>query len=453
MPSTSPFFLRESLLFAALLAAACSTGSPPETAEPPFENLVLITADTWRGDHFLSERGGLELTPNLARFAERATVFTDASSVGNETMPGLAGILTGLLPHRSAVVTNQHVLPPAVPTLATRLREAGFASAAFVGNFIIGAGVGFERGFDHYELVPRKRPLRKPRANQMTAYAARWLDARPPQKRFFLWLHYMDPHGPYQPPEEHVVQFDVDSFEAEDDIPLQPRGTQSGKGGIPFYQQAPREPSRDGRDYLMRYAAEVRFLDQEMGRFLEILESRGLLENTVVVITSDHGEALAGEHGYYFCHSAGLTQDQIHVPLVLYYPGVRQGAVVERPVSTLGVAPTVLALLGLPAPEGELDGIDLHSEQEIEVVSQGRHQFAIRLGDWKLRAKGRELELAHLERDPLESEDLTDLDPQKAQSLRRRFLQLRKRKPLTETVTRRSLSAEERQALKALGYL
>ncbi len=187
------------VLFASLLLAACGVPAPaPETTEP--RHLVLITVDTWRADHFLKERAGVFLTPSLAQLAARALHFPNASSPATETSAGVAAILTGLLPERSGVVVNAHTLPQLLPTLTTVLGDAGYRSGAFVANPVLAPGVGFERGFEHYDHVRRPAHRAKARADTVNRRALAWLDSLAPQDRIFLWLHYMEPHGPYHPP-------------------------------------------------------------------------------------------------------------------------------------------------------------------------------------------------------------------------------------------------------------
>jgi arylsulfatase A-like enzyme len=290
-----------SLLLGPLLAlwVGCGGGAEeavPEPAPEPARDLVLVTIDTWRGDHFDGERAGQPLTPELSAFADGGVRFTAAHSVVSETSPGTVGFLTGLIPRRSGVMINVHVLPAGVPTMATIVKDAGFATAAVVANPVLRPGLGFDQGFDSYELVPRG-DLPKARASAVTDAALAAFDALPAGEdgRRFLWVHYLDPHGPYVPPEETRELFPVDAFEAPRDVPF--LDDQSGLGGIPLYQRAGLgTPPHDGRDYMARYAAEVRDMDGQVARLLDGLAERGVLDRAVVAITSDHGEALAGDH-------------------------------------------------------------------------------------------------------------------------------------------------------------
>ena len=441
-------------LASAVLAALALSGCGRSRAEPA-RHLVLITVDTWRGDHAFAERAGVALTPELERFAAGGTRFTAAASVANATSPGVAGILTGLLPLRSGVLTNPHLLSDRVPTLAAMARAAGLTTAGVVGNQVLRPGMGFEQGFDHYELVSPDLGRPKARADAVTDAALAAADALPRDGRLLLWVHYMDPHGPYTPPAELLELFPAEAFEADERIRLV--RDPSGLGGIPPYQQRARSPpSRDGRDYLARYAAEVRFMDREMGRLLAGLEERGLLAAAAVAVTSDHGEALAGDHGYYFSHANGATEDQLQVPLVLVCPGCPAGSVVERPVSTADLLPTLVALLGLEVPSGHtLDGVSLLADEPRPVYARAPEEVSLRSGDWKgiwnLRGGGGRL--FDLAADPGELRDLAAEDPERLAVLAGRLRELHQRPVLAKPRMRPPPDPRRARELKALGYL
>lgn len=420
------------VLASAILAVAC--GGKAGGAR----NLILITVDTYRADHFLEERAGQALTPRLAAFAARAERFLNAQSVSNCTTPGVAGILTGLLPRRSGVVGNKHVLPSTLPDLATRLRAAGFRTAAVVSNPVLRPGTGFENGFGEYRFLRSEEETRpgKPRAARVNEAALDWLDALPGDERFFLWAHYMEPHGPYAPEPELRALFPREAFEAPHDVPL--LDDDSGLGGIPRYQQrgVPPDVAQDARDYLARYAGEVRALDADLGDFLAELEERGLLAASVVVLTSDHGEALAGDAGYFFSHDNGLTQDQIHVPLLLAFPGCTAGAVHAEPVSTVDIVPTVLRLLAVEMP-GEVDGVDLARVDRPAVVSQIASATAVRSGSWKLiRSAGGGAELFDLGRAEPGLSSGEDVPPGVRRSLEEMLRNVERRSRLEPSVER-----------------
>jgi len=382
-------------------------------------------------------------------------IFKNACSVSNATSPGIAGIMTGLLPHRSGVIINAHTVAESLPTLATILKDKDFVTAAFVANPVLKPKFGFGNGFDHYRMVNRVPPRYKAPANQVNKRVIQWLETRTSNNRLFLWVHYMEPHGPYHPPEKFLSLFDKDAFSAPDKISLQSKGYNNGKSGIPYYQQQGfSPPSRDGKDYLARYAAEVRFIDSRIGHLLDELRKQNILNNSVVVITSDHGEALAGDHGYYFSHENGLTQDQVHVPLILFYPSCDGGTVIDRPVSTVGIAPTVLDLLGVERSEN-FDGVGLLDENEDYVVSQRTREITVRQGVWKMSWDKTEksIKLYNLSDDPQETTNLKEMYPDVVQNLERQIQYLESRPALAEPSRRKKLSWKTKEALKALGYL
>jgi arylsulfatase len=420
-------------------------------------HLVLLTVDTYRSDHFLSARAGVPLTPELAELAARSIVFRQASSVSNATSPGVAGILTGLTPHRSGVLKNVHMLPATVPTLAAALRDHGFRTAAYVGNPVLAPGYGFERGFDTYELIAGDDPRPKGAADALTTAALGWLERAferdAGRERIFLWVHFMDPHGPYRPPAEFLSYFPVERFPPTEPLPLLPPGDNSGRGGVPYYQQLARTPaSRSGPEYLASYAGEVRFLDSEIGRLLRGLDRLGITERAVVALTSDHGEALLNDHGYFFSHANGLTQDQVHVPLLLRCPGCAPG-VLDRPVSTVDIVPTVLDRLGVAAVGG-LDGRSLLQDDVRPIILGSAKATAVREGAWKLIVhEGEEGRLYNLHADPGETRDLALDRPEEARRLAGLLADFGKRPRLAESRGRARGARAHEKKLRALGYV
>jgi arylsulfatase A-like enzyme len=447
----------------AILAVALGCGS--EFDEPLVEleaarHLILITVDTYRNDHFLSSRGGVDLTPALRRLAETSLVFRRAISASNVTSPGVAAILTGLMPKRAGVFRNADALREEVPTLTATLKENGFATAAFVGNQMLSPGSGFDRNFDTYRLIGSPESLRpKGAADHITDAALAWLAdtsvSADEGKRFFLWLHYMDPHGPYQPPASFLEDFPEGSFQSNA-APLQllKSGDNRGLGGVPEYQQlAMTPPSRNAAAYLARYAGEVRFLDSEIGRFISELDRLGLTERSVLALTSDHGEALVNDHGYYFSHANGLTQDQIDVPLLLRCPGCPPG-IVDTPVSTTDILPTVMERLGLPALLG-IDGASLLVNDVRAIISQTAKQVAIREGEWKFVVvhKSGTRSLYDLQRDPGELRDLSGDRPEVVRRFEARLDEFMQRPVIVAPRNRRRATNEDEEQLRALGYI
>lgn len=430
-----------------LVLGGCSAPDPPK-------HLVLLTVDTWRADHVLSTRAGVALTPKITELSSRSAVFTNASSVSNATSAGVAGFLTGLYPNRSGVISNDHIVNPKVPTLAAILSNAGFTTAGFVANPVVGPGYGFEQGFDSYELLPRPRDSRTARASAVNLRAMEWLGSVDPNGRAFLWLHYMEPHGPYQPMEICADEFDIDAFGDPMEVELLPEGDRSGRGGVPDYQYIGFDPApTDGRDYLLRYAAEVRCVDAGIGEILDHLDEIRLLDDAVVVISADHGEALIDNHGFFFSHGNGLTQDQVAVPLVVHAPG-DESVTIDRPVSTVDIVPTVLALLGLEIPD-HLDGSNLLGPDTHPVFSIRSVETSVRDGRWKyIQPKQQKTGLLFdLTDDPAELNNLAATHKKLVRTMRGHLKELDGRSVLAPPVNRREVDDETREELRALGYI
>ncbi len=311
------------LLLASLLAVgACG----PEATEPierlaGLDNVLLVTLDTTRADRLGCYGHEAAATPRLDALAEQGVLFERCLTVAPVTLPSHASILTGLLPFRHGARNNgTHVLPEEVETLAERLADAGLASGAVVSAFVLDARYGLDQGFADYDddlsradvqagsmLVPESD------ASDAATRALAWL-AEHDDERFFLWLHFYDPHAPYAPPEP--------------------------------YRSAHADP----------YDAELAYTDAALGRVLDGLAGDGRLDRTLVVVTADHGESL-GEHGE-STHSVFIHDATTRVPLLFHHPSLSAGARLGGVVSVVDIVPTVLELLG-EAPEPGVDGRSL----------------------------------------------------------------------------------------------
>ncbi len=286
----------------------------------PRLNLVVVTLDTTRADRLGAYGARLVTTPNFDWLARTGVVFDQAMTSAPLTLPSHCSLFTGLLPPRHGVRENAGFeLGPARAVLAEVLRGRGYRTGAFVASYVLRRQTGLARGFDVYadtsavEARTGKRTLRLP-ADVVTAEALEWLDhGRAP---FFAWLHFYDAHAPYQPPEPYRCAY----------------------------------PGRP-------YDASVAFMDAQVGRLIDWLRRRALLDRTVVVVVADHGESL-GEHGE-FTHARRLYESVLHVPFILRAPLAGLAGLRVRPVvRTVDMLPTVLALLHAPPPAG-IDGVSL----------------------------------------------------------------------------------------------
>jgi choline-sulfatase len=344
-------FLIAVSLSASLAGCGAESEAPPEPVETPAlagegsaelpqplpdpgaaagAHLLLVTLDTTRADRLGCYGAADAATPNLDRLAARGLRFTDAVSPVPMTLPAHASLMTGLDPPAHGVRVNGiEPLAPEQFTLAEALSDAGYRTAAFVSSFVLDPRFGLDQGFESYDATLEAtraaafEPQTERSATSVTESALSWLAARGEDEApFFLWVHYFDPHDPYQPPEPFAGRF----------------------RGRPY----------DG---------EIAYVDSELGRLLAAVPPE-----TLVVVAGDHGESL-GEHGERY-HSRSLYEGAVRVPLIVVLPGsgagarAGEGGAVGGFVVTLGdLYPTLLDLLGLDGTGHDgLDGRSLVRE-------------------------------------------------------------------------------------------
>jgi choline-sulfatase len=398
------------------------------TVAPSRLNVLLITVDTWRTDYG-GGSGGLAQTPYADRLAAEGVRFTNAYAQLPQTTPSHAALFTGQYPATSGVRVSLHqrVAPDAV-TLASMFAEQGYRTGGLYSWYSLDdAVVGLARGFQTYEnlnvrvgtrdvlppgaaLAAREagetpERLADARADVTTDAAVAWLEdaARQPAQPFFLWVHYRDPHYPYEPPSPYDSMYAPPCGGCAD-------GSFATLGRI---WEGWQPPPADLERIRAAYAGEVSFTDAELGRLLARLDGLGLGAHTLVVLTADHGEAF-GEHDEWF-HGYKVYQPTAQVPLVLRLPGVLPvGATVASAAQLVDLMPTVLDLAELsPAPTVDgrslapaALGGSLGDHAAITEVADNRYH-AIVVGDWKLvrdNQAGRQA-LYHLPSDPAEQND------------------------------------------------
>jgi arylsulfatase A-like enzyme len=356
--------------------AGCGA-EPPEPARLP--NVVLITLDTTRADRLgCYGNAGIE-TPHLDALAREGVLFENAFTPIPSTLPAHASILTGTLPARHGVHDNGvYQLPESTTTLAEILGRYGYTTAAFVSAFVLDDQFGLAQGFALYDdqvslpLAPPPvgdvpdsvpeglrrwfaqlaSPFERPAA-EVTEAATAWL-ANAGEDPFFLWVHYFDPHEPYRAPEPWRTRYDPDY-----DGPLD--GTARAYHKLLREQRWHRsdpaaQPARDSM--IARYDGEISAMDEAIGTLLSALRQRDGLEQTLVVVVGDHGEAF-GEHQQIWEHHGEIFDEVMRVPLIVRLPGGRDaGRRTRGLVSSIDVTPTILAALGITSP-ADVEGVDL----------------------------------------------------------------------------------------------
>jgi choline-sulfatase len=417
--------------FAALgfALSACSRGESGAAGKAAGYNVLLVTLDTTRADHLGCYGRASAQTPALDGLAARGVLWEHALSTAPLTTPAHASLLTGLYPPAHGVRNNGSApLDAAHPTLAGLLRERGYATAAFVSAFVLDRRYGLDRGFEVYDdaIEPTtaaaafgSRDSRSARA--VTDAALGWLEERDPDRPFLLWVHYYDPHDPYQPP-----------------------------------------PPFDERFRDRPYDGEIAYVDSQLARLISALGARGLEPRTLVAVAGDHGESL-GEHGE-AAHARLVYEGAMRVPLILACPGVLGAGerVEDRVASIADLAPSLLELLGVEPPR-ICDGSSLFAPAEAgravyleTLLPYYNHGwaplFALRTREAKYILAPRR-ELYDLVNDPAEAVNLYGRDPRSAELERELDERLRgwgpRALPQEETRVR---DPEEVSKLAALGY-
>ena len=397
-------------------ACACVKGEPRAP-------VILISVDTLRADYLSCYRQGRDVTPHIDSLTRNGTLFSQVSALVPLTLPSHVAMLTSTYPFVNGIEDNG--IPfGAGETLATVLKTAGYHTAAFVGGFVLDRRFGLSRGFDvydspfdlHRKTVADAGDLKRPGA-QVAEAAMRWLDQNG-NSPFFLFLHLYDLHTPYNLP--------------------------SG---------APRRGDAG-------YRAELAYVDGVVGDFLAYLERHGLLNKSLVVFTSDHGEGL-GEHGE-TTHGYFVYESTLHVPLIIHWPQTQRPASLRRvdePASLLDVAPTILDSLGLPRPvSAQGRSLNTAGASDRELFSESlyaRNHFgcaplrSLRAGHYKY-IDAPTPELYDLSADPLESRNLYSSQTARAIAMRGRIVSLIAAVPAAKP---RTPSPEAANALRSLGYL
>ncbi len=313
--------------------------------------VFLITVDTLRQDNLSCYGYSRETSPNIDRLAKDSIRFTETACTRTSTSPSLASTMTGLYPFKHGVATNFTPLHDSLTTLPEMLKQEGYSTSAFISNYVLIRDLShMEQGFDHYDdFVNHREPNRAiyERKGEDTVNAAlSWLKDRPTGP-LFVWLHLMDPHGPYLPPSPFDEKFRTGrSLNLEADK-------------IPPYQ---RLDSTDASYYIDRYDGEIAYCDQQIGRFLDGLKANGLYDDSLILFHADHGESL-GEHGWWFRHGQDVYEEESKVPLLIKpNPSIhdRLGpflgqAVSHIPVSMVDILPTIFEAIG-STPPANLDG-------------------------------------------------------------------------------------------------
>ena len=319
--------------------------SPPERDLEPASNVIVLVIDTLRADKLrpFNPRTRVK-TPAIDKLASEGVVFELAQSPENWTKPAVASILTGLHPQTHQQKTGDAALPSSAELLSEHLKGEGFATGSFIANGYVSDRFGFDQGWDDYSNYIREG--KSTEAEDVFENAGNWIEAHK-DGRFFAYIQTIDPHVPYDPPGEYLQMYDPSEYAGQ----VKPRMTGD------LLEKAKRRPpqvvfdARDKRRLKALHDGEITKHDHFFGKFLERLRALGLSDDTLVVVTSDHGEEF-DDHGSWG-HGHSVYQELLHVPLMFRLPNrLPAGQKIGDAVSTLDIAATVTELLGVPEMAG-----------------------------------------------------------------------------------------------------
>ncbi len=475
---------------ASILTARSAAGAP---------DVLWIVVDTLRADRLGCYGYEKDTSPFLDDLASQSVRFKTPISQESYTIASVASYFTSIYPPEHAVLYNDpglDVVDRRLLTVAEVLRNQGYATAAFVFNPHLQKKTQFDQGFDHYDDTYDNFTQDPGTARHAVAETAArlekkveaYLDEDQGDRPRFLYLHYLDVHAPYVPPPPYHEMFLPDDATQEDRALVAQWVGEPFDGGGPMPEWVRTRPDL----YAAQYDGEIRYTDDMLRRLFNRLAERGItLDNTIVVVTSDHGEALRDQHPMFrrgdartegmieFGHGRTVYIEQVHVPLIVSAPGMEGGLVVEAPVELMDIAPTLVDLLGIDAASLPFQGMSLVPPMEgtalhnRPVFSGGNHgrgmvmaagfayhnydESAVKGGTYGSRPADdyisrREEEFFDMEGDPLQTTDLLVGGRRPAPSLKGALLEWlgRARNARAPQVIE---DEKTREKLRALGYL
>jgi arylsulfatase A-like enzyme len=328
-----------------LLAALALVLGCAEAPRPP--NIVLLVVDTVRADRLSCYGYERPTTPNIDALCERGIRFDDAWSTSSWTLPAHASLFTGRYPIEHGATQEHTRLDEALPTLAELLGERGYAVFGASANPVVSRASGLARGFGDFAETWRERGKAPPPPERHPNLLAveRFLRGVPEDRPFFVFVNYIEAHGPYDPPEPHRRRF----LRVPESSPVV--ATARTRRPVAYYLDHSAISMREFSVLNDLYDGEIAHVDELVGALVDFLERTGRLRDTVLVLVSDHGENI-GDHGH-FRHVFSLYGTTVRVPLVVVLPDGRgAGSVRDDPVGLVDLFPTILGLAGVAPPAG-----------------------------------------------------------------------------------------------------
>ncbi|RLM57142.1 hypothetical protein DVK02_04945 [Halobellus sp. Atlit-31R] len=439
------------------------------------QHILLITIDSLRYDQAFQLNECQDCAPTLSRLANESISFTQAIANGPNTPSSFPSILTGTHP---LMYGGYRYLDEQRPFLSTSFNEVGYRTVGYHSNPHLGPEKNYNAGFDvfnngeeetdsvntvinfvdeHIDSDSRLYSILRriwhivgsttgtsayDPAASISDDAVEWITDFE-EDRFFMWLHYMDVHYPFQPPNEHL--------EAIGHEPLSARRVASLNDAMEEHPESLSE--RDIEDLKALYRGELHYVDHEIGRVLDALADEGLRDETMVIVTADHGEAF-GEHGRWG-HHPYMYDELLRVPLIIDDPN-REPETIDKQVSLIDLFPTICDACDIERPP-ELQGENLYEKDEgVELAtSNGGERLAARTSEWKClwHVEEEQVELYDLSNDPKETEDVSESNPEVVDRLQDEMGKYLEEARLTDTETPEVEESDDvKQRLRALGY-
>jgi arylsulfatase A-like enzyme len=410
---------------------------------PKGPNIIIVVSDALRKDHLGCYGYKKNTSPNIDLFAEEATLFSYAFAQSPSTKPSITSLFTSLYPCQHNVIDNENILPLSLLTLAEVLSQSRYITAGFTENLRISGKFKFSQGFNTWVFKnARKKELKE--RNYIDEHILAWLEKNH-KKPFFLYIHFLDPHAPYLPPPPYSNMFDPDY-----------KGNSGG--------------TNSKLEHLMAlYDGEIRFIDSRFSLIIKKIKELGILENSVLFFTSDHGEEFRERGNLH--HSSSVNGEQINIPLLIRYPELFKKMSEKKLVQHIDIFPTVLDILHIKHPSIPLEGSSILARNNRSITQKkgqktiisehsrkdkglGLQKCIIR-GEWKLIHNIRldSFILFNIYEDPAETTDLAEEKPEAARQLKALLLSWEQR--LKGIVDPKSIRLEKKtkEELKSLGYI
>ncbi len=440
--------------------------------------IILVTIDTLRADRVGVYGHARAKTPNMDALAKKSTLFSSAFCHTPITNPSHCSLMTGMYPGSHGVKTNGYPLPEKHSVVAELLSRGGYKTAAFVSGFsLVDQVSGLARGFDVYDDAWSKTRVER-KAPEATEAALDWLESA--GDRFFLWIHYFDPHHPYAPPAPYNTFFRKPDPKVHEEAPAEAvekwkkyaeKARENDFFNVIVKEERTVETTPEKlRDNLALYDGEISLVDSELGRFINALKDKGIYNDSLFILTSDHGEGF--DHNYYYAHGDRLYDSSIHIPMMI--KSQRKDItrfLIEAPVGTIDLFSTILNFGGVIIPK-QNEGANLVDymlgdkndpyrdiygycpELNRPRMSLGQLR-SLRNQQWKLiyRVKTNDFELYDMLQDPAELYNLEGSRVRIQNTLASKLLNRHERMALKPESTEMVVDERMIEGLKSLGYV